>query len=158
MSVDVSTCEQIRCGAITQAAAGSDLLLACAEAGYSGSHTCGWPDCAPYQDAMIANGVCPPAPSMAPVTTPIYVPSNPALLPAATTTCPPSIMGEAYTGNPNCLSPATLLQPMPQIVPTPQGAQTTQVCDGFTAWVSQNPMLAALGLVAGYFLITHGKK
>lgn len=158
MSVDVSLCEQIRCGAITQSMAGNDLLLACAEAGYTGSYSCGFPQCAPYMDEMIANGTCPPAYPMAPAPTPIYVPSNPALMPSATNTCPPSITGVASTGNPNCLSPTTLLQPLPQIVPPPPIQQTTQICSTFTAWVSTNPILAVGLLVVGYFIMTDHKR
>lgn len=150
MSVDVSVCEQIRCGAISQAQAGPTLLFECAKAGYSGAHTCGWPDCTPYHVAMAANGLCPPAPPMAPVTPPIYVP---AVMPQATTTGPPSITGNAITDQ-GSISPMSLLRPLPQIVPSAPAPQAGAVCDAFTAWVSTNPIFAVGLLVAGYFFLT----
>lgn len=158
MAVDVSVCQQIQCGALYQSQVSPDVLLGCAEAGYSGEpQGCTSPTCAPYMDQMIANGYCQAAAPTIPTATPIYIPSNPQLLPQATTTCPPSITSAAYQGNPNCLSAQTLLRPLPQIVPQTPPAPP-QVCDTFTSWVATNPFIAGALLVAGYFLMTSHKR
>lgn len=150
MNVDISTCQQIQCGAITQAQAGPDLLLGCAEAGYGGSaQGCTSALCQPYMPAMIANGYCNAAPAIGPSTSPVYLPS-------ATSSSPASIVAAATmpTGN---IPPQSLLQPLPQMVPNPPLASMPSVCDAFSVWVSQNPLLACCILGASYLLLTHHK-
>jgi hypothetical protein len=152
MSVDVSTCQQIQCGALYQSQVSPDVLLGCAEAGYSSEpQACTSQICSPFMAAMIANGYCQAAPAMIPTATPIYVP-----LPSATTTAPASIVAAATlpTGN---IPPQTLLQPLPQIVPQAQSPVAPQVCDTFSSWVSQNPLWACIGLGIAYLALTHHK-
>lgn len=54
------------------------------------------------------------------------------------------------------LSPATLLNSMPQVVTGHSGVESTQMCDGLTGWVSKNPILAAVALAALYFAFQGG--
>jgi len=53
--------------------------------------------------------------------------------------------------------PQDLVKPMPSIVNTAPVGEPVPVCDGFTAWVAGNPLLAA-GLLAGAaWLVFKGK-
>ena len=157
MAVDVSVCQQIQCGALYQSQVSPDVLLGCAEAGYSGEpQGCTSPTCAPYMDQMIANGYCRLLPRRSqppPLSTfPQIHNSSPRPQPPA-----PHPSPVRHTqGNPNCLSAQTLLRPLPQIVPQTPPAPP-QVCDTFTAWVATNPFIAGALLVAGYFLMTSHK-
>jgi hypothetical protein len=67
---------------------------------------------------------------------------------------PPSSPAAAVaTGQP--LAPITLVTPMPSITPQPQLASDTgPVCaNAVDAWVTNNPMLAGLGVLAVYLLL-----
>jgi hypothetical protein len=51
-------CQRVRCGALSQEAAGPQALYECSRDGYVGVLGCSHPDCAPYLDEMRAAGVC----------------------------------------------------------------------------------------------------
>lgn len=211
MRADLSTCQQIQCGAITQEQAGMDLLLACSEAGYVGARSCADQICSPFMEAMIANHECPSpgggglSPSM--LDTPIYKtggdgclgfhcgvpgsqsvtgcggyfgdractdvciqaqlwpeagPCGGASMPKATSQVMPRIVDVARrNGGPvpdnRIFGPDTILNPMPRIV-TPPREEMPQVCGTFASWVSTNPVMAGVGLVALYFVLRNLKK
>ena len=62
---DASTCEQIQCGAISQTQAGMQLIMDCANAGYSGARSCSDPLCSPWTSRI--PGCASGAPSVQPV-------------------------------------------------------------------------------------------
>ena len=174
-TVDVGVCEQIRCGAMTQQQAGIDTLMACSTAGYAGSRNCSDPVCKPYIPQIIAAKTgqslqCQvQVPAMPTDSKPIYVPSpqTPAAkLPSATVMTMPKIVPTAQgvakvqgqLQSSAVLNPKALLNPLPQIVPPAIGEASPQVCDSFTAWVSANPLLAGIGLIAAFMLVTSGKR
>lgn len=181
-NVDVSLCEQLRCGALLQSSVPLSTLMDCSMAGYVGSRNCSDPVCKPMIPQIVASGsgqglACKaliPAPPVA-VAPPVYIPSagTPAAalpsannaLPVATTATMPSITNTAQAQaqasgqvpTSTVLNPRALLNPLPQIVPPAPPVTGPQVCDAFTAWVANNPMLAGLVLV-GAFMWVIGKK
>lgn len=159
MSTDVSICEQLQCGAIDRSQLPSDLLQACYQAGYAGLRSCSDSVCDPYLGQMD----CAPMPEMPSVVERNYVPT---FMPRATTQSLPNMMRSAriqkaslggIVPDTSMFSPTSLLQPLPQIVPSPAGELVDASCDGFSAWVAANPLLAIGGLVAAYFLIAGNK-
>ncbi len=84
----------------------------------------------------------------------------PSAMPAVKYAQYPSVAGIGGLGVTTApVDPTSLTQRLPSIV-NPVAASPTATCDPFTAWVSENPMLAIGGLaVAAYFMIFHkGKK
>lgn len=177
-TIDTSTCEQIRCGAVKQSSVPMDTLLQCSMAGYVGSRNCDDPTCKPYVPQIMSAGTGQSLQCRAqiPVThtdvQKVYVPTvgTPAAaivsanqpMPKATNTALPAIVTQAKVTSAmngempmaSVLDPRALLNPLPQIVPSPQSLPLPQVCDMFTAWVSSNPLLAVLGLIGAYYLVT----
>lgn len=162
MRADLSTCQQIQCGAITQDQAGADLLLACSEAGYVGARACADSLCSPYITAMRANGECPSYSGdggdvISMLAQPIYMPKP-------TTQTMPRIIDLAKKASGGVMpgsqiyGPDTILNPMPRIVTAPAEGEMAKVCSTFASWVDTNPLLATLGLVGLYFLLTGVKK
>ena len=172
MPVDTSTCQQIQCGALTQEQAGVDLLMQCSMAGYAGSRNCSDPVCKPFVPQILrgTSGQALQCRAQVPVAITdvkkIYVPapSGPvaAVMPRAVDAALPDLVAQSR-GNALAqgelprsavLNPRALLNPLPQIVPEPMDLAGPQVCSAFASWVSANPVLAALGLVAAYLLVT----
>ena len=175
---DQSTCQQIICGAITQAEAGIPLMLDCAQSGYVGAQPCNADVCQPWIDQIEANmgGPCPGtgAPAIAdnaPNPLPDYVIMNtPAPAPVT-----PAPVHDQPQFNPApapvapAITPTTLLMPLPSITQphnlpsmNPANQQVTGYGGGMD-WCSINsaimnsPGLALGLLVVAYFLLKKGK-
>lgn len=100
-----------------------------------------------------------PAPTAAPVSFPpggnmqsVSSPMADAGVPQFTTQQLPSMTetAQAVTGNqpvtPPALTPQSLVERLPSIIQPAPAIMPTPSCDPLTAWVSQNQLLAALGL------------
>lgn len=120
---DAQLCQRIVCGAVSQAEAGPDALLACSEAGYVGALPCTHPDCQPYLSEMQARGMCGGGMDVAEV------------LPLHPTTQPDD---DEQPG-----------PPVPMNLPAGEmTAWRTPYCRAME-WVSGNPCMAAACIVAG---------
>jgi hypothetical protein len=174
MTADQTTCQQIICGAITQAQAGIPLMLDCADNGFVGAEPCNADVCSPWLDQIETNmgGPCPgnnpavvgPAPvDNTPNPLPTYVIKNtpPVINPVPNQT-------STRTGTPT-ITPTTLLTPLPSItqphvLPSINPAGNTGFgWSGGNTWcaintyLDNNPM-AALAIVAGAYLLLSGRK
>lgn len=103
--------------------------------------------------AATGSGVMATTPAQVPV---VQVINNPSM-PSATQMTMPSVVGTSTTVLPPAsrsfgLTPRNLLNPLPSIVNT-QPAVMPQSCGGVGGWVGDNPLLAALGLVALFFAV-----
>ncbi len=126
------------------APAGSPIQLACTMAGYAGPRdSCADPTCKPYAAGMAANGLC--------VSNPL-VNSGTLPMPQSTKAAMPTIAQTATATQPApqpALTPQDLNQKMPSIVNTSPAVMPQATCpDSFAAWVSSNPLIAAVGLAA----------
>ncbi len=127
---DAELCQRIRCGALSQSAAGDQALYECSQAGYAGVLGCGHPECAPYLGELRAAGVC-PDPEAGRVAE--VLPLHPAVQPEE---------GE---------KPGEPVKINPPVAEPRQGAET--VWCQFMAWVDANPCLATGLVVAGWFVL-----
>lgn len=166
---DQTICQQIICGAITQAQAGIPLMLECAEAGYIGAQPCNADVCQPWVDDIEANmgGACPgnvPVDN-APNPLPEYVTVN----------VPPTPIRDTFTSPVSTIptmTPESLLIPLPSItqphrVPSmiPRNPQQFNDGDGgglswcgINQYVSDNPIAAALVVTGVYLLLSNKGK
>jgi hypothetical protein len=76
-------------------------------------------------------------------------------MPHATLATLPTII--TPTNDTRLFSPNSLLNPLPQIVPGPTSSPE-QTCNPLTQWVSDNPLLAAIGLGALAFWALGSKR
>lgn len=161
---DKSICQQISCGAITQAQAGIPLLLDCAESGYTGVLPCSSDTCRPWLNAIETNmgGPCPglnPAaepPSNAPNPLPEYVIMH-------KTSTNPKVLGPTITAT-SLLAPLPSIT-QPHVVPVfgapdtgannGDGGVNATWCD-INAYIADYPIVAA-AIVAGVYIAFNGK-
>jgi hypothetical protein len=124
---DESTCLQIQCGAISQAAAGMQLISDCANAGWTGARSCIDPACSPWRNRIPG---C--VQNSGPFGPPATLPANPVLLRSDLVAPMPSITGTARRG---C------------------EAVVSNCPSDLGSWIESNPWMAAgLALAAGYVL------
>jgi hypothetical protein len=103
---DASTCVQIQCGAISQTQAGMQLIVDCANAGYSGVRSCFDPACSPWRSRIPGCSLAPNAPSPVLLRSDVVAP-----MPSITTT---ARGGCQQQSRPACPSPlASWLQSNP---------------------------------------------
>jgi hypothetical protein len=84
--------------------------------------------------------------------------AQPSPLPMATVQPLPTVVNAAPTpvADNQIFSPTSLLNPMPQIVAGPKAAPAP-TCDPISAWVNDNPLLAAAILAAGFIAVMSKK-
>ena len=68
---------------------------------------------------------------------------------------PPAASPASAQATGQAMGPVTLVAPMPSITPSPNAVAATPapVCNSVDSWVSQNPMIAALGVLGVFFLM-----
>jgi hypothetical protein len=130
------------------AAAGSPIEYACSLAGYAGPRVCTDPVCKPYSSGMAANGLC--------VSNPLTN-SGAGPMPQSTAAAMPTMTNTATATQPApqpALTPQDLNQKMPSIVNTSPAVIPQATCpDSFAAWISGNPLVAAIGLAALAYVV-----
>ena len=129
---DESVCLQIQCGAISQNAAGMQLISDCANAGWAGARSCIDPACSPWRNRIPG---C--VQNSGPVMAPVALPAAPVLLRSDVVASMPSITGTARRGCEAVVSNC----------PSPLGT-----------WMENNPWMAAALALAGGYLLFGGKR
>jgi hypothetical protein len=67
-----------------------------------------------------------------------------------------SVQSAQFTGNP--IGPTSLVAPLPSITQSPSAPPVPVMsCNSTDAWVAQNPMIAALGIL-GVYVLLRGRK
>ncbi len=127
-----SVCLQIQCGAISQDAAGLQLIMDCANAGWAGVRSCIDPACSPWRNRIPG---C--AQNSGPVVAPVALPAAPVLLRSDVVAPMPSITGTARRG---C------------------EAVVSNCPSALGTWLESNPWMAIGLALAGGYLLFGGRK